>query len=45
MPRQSFDIRKDEQLFIEIESILVFWINQMQDKRRKIGLKIHGKKP
>ena len=38
MPRQSFDIREDDR------SILVFLINQMQDTRRKIGSKMHGKK-
>ena len=29
---------------LRLESILVFLINQMQDTRRKIGSKMHGKK-
>ena len=44
MPWHYFDIGEDEQLTLRLESILVFLIYQMQDTRRKIGTKMHGKK-
>ena len=48
MPRRYFNIKMKmmemNSFPLRLESILVFLINQMQDTRRKIEPKTHGKK-